>query len=65
MADDVLRTRRRRRDFILLCAPSVFSVSAAVRCLFSPAHSCETRSNLHRSLIMNFAGATTALASGL
>ena len=27
MADDVLRTRRMRRDFILLCARSVLSVS--------------------------------------
>ncbi len=32
MADDVLRTRRMRRENQrLLCAPSVFSVSAAVR----------------------------------
>ncbi len=31
MADDVLRTRRMRREnSILLCARSVFSVSAAV-----------------------------------
>ncbi len=43
MADDVLRTRRgRRENSILLCARSVFSVSAAVRCLSIPVHSNET-----------------------
>ncbi len=39
MADDVLRTRRSRREnSILLCARSVFSVSAAVKCLSYPVH---------------------------
>ena len=37
MADDVLRTRRgRRENHCLLCATSVSSVSAAVRCLSFP-----------------------------
>ncbi len=35
MADDVLRTRRMRREKRILCARSVSSVSAAVRCLGS------------------------------
>ncbi len=34
MADDVLRTRRMRRENSLLCARSVLSVSAAVRCFY-------------------------------
>ncbi len=42
MADDVLRMRRGRRDnHDLLCARSVFSVSAAVRCLSRPVYSIE------------------------
>ncbi len=53
MADDVLRTRRMRRaEYCFLCARSVLSVSAAVRCLSSPVYSIENRSDTHFASFM-------------